>query len=334
MLIKKPNDIPSSEITSKSSYLNRRRFMTGALATGAAVAGGLYLRHHDAAMGVPGSVEAHNASADTNGQKLSGIIKSQYSTTEKPTSFKDITNYNNYYEFSTDKYEPAGLAKNFRTRPWTVSIDGLVKKPRTMDIDSILKIAPPEERIYRHRCVEGWSMVIPWVGIPLSAMIKLADPLPSAKFVAFETVKSPDQMPNQKRDVLQWPYVEGLRMDEAMHPLAILAVGLYDEVLPNVDGAPLRLVVPWKYGFKGIKAIVKLKFVDKMPPTTWNIMASNEYGFYSNVNPNVDHPRWSQKKERRIGDSLLAPKRDTLMFNGYADQVASLYNGMDLRKDF
>ncbi len=331
MLIKKPNDIPSSEITSKSNYLNRRRFMTGALATGAALASGLYLRHRDNQITMPGSVEAWSAG---NAEKLSGIVKSQYSTTEKPNSLKDITNYNNYYEFSTDKYEPAGLAKNFRTRPWTVSLDGLVKKPRKIDIDSLLKIAPLEERIYRHRCVEGWSMVIPWVGIPLSALIKQADPLPSAKFVAFETVTAPDQMPNQKHDVLQWPYVEGLRMDEAMHPLAILAVGLYDEVLPNVDGAPLRLVVPWKYGFKGIKAIVKVTFVDKMPPTTWNIMASNEYGFYSNVNPNVDHPRWSQKKERRIGDGLFAPKHDTLMFNGYGDQVASLYNGMDLRKDF
>ncbi len=331
MLIKKPNDIPSSEITSKSNYLNRRRFMTGALATGAALASGLYLRHRDNQITMPGSVEAWSAG---NAEKLSGIVKSQYSTTEKPNSLKDITNYNNYYEFSTDKYEPAGLAKNFRTRPWTVSLDGLVKKPRKIDIDSLLKIAPLEERIYRHRCVEGWSMVIPWVGIPLSALIKQADPLPSAKFVAFETVTAPDQMPNQKHDVLQWPYVEGLRMDEAMHPLTILAVGLYDEVLPNVDGAPLRLVVPWKYGFKGIKAIVKVTFVDKMPPTTWNIMASNEYGFYSNVNPNVDHPRWSQKKERRIGDSLFAPKHDTLIFNGYGDQVASLYNGMDLRKDF
>jgi len=331
MLIKKPNDIPSSEITSKSNYLNRRRFMTGALATGAALASGLYLRHRDNQITMPGSVEAWSAG---NAEKLSGIVKSQYSTTEKPNSLKDITNYNNYYEFSTDKYEPAGLAKNFRTRPWTVSLDGLVKKPRKIDIDRLLKLAPLEERIYRHRCVEGWSMVIPWVGFPLSALIKQADPLPSAKFVAFETVTAPDQMPNQKHDVLQWPYVEGLRMDEAMHPLAILAVGLYDEVLPNVDGAPLRLVVPWKYGFKGIKAIVKVTFVDKMPPTTWNIMASNEYGFYSNVNPNVDHPRWSQKKERRIGDSLFAPKHDTLMFNGYGDQVASLYNGMDLRKDF
>jgi sulfoxide reductase catalytic subunit YedY len=322
MLIKKPNDIPSSEITPKVSYINRRQFLTGAAVTGAALVGGLYLRNHD---GESPTVEAAGA-------KLSGIVKSPLSTTEKPNSFKDITNYNNYYEFSTDKYEPNGLAANFRARPWTVSFEGLLKKPFKMDIDSILKIAPIEERIYRHRCVEAWSMVIPWAGIPLSAIIKKADPLPGAKFVAFETVFAPDQMPNQKRsNVLDWPYVEGLRMDEAMHPLAILAVGLYDEVLPNVDGAPLRLVVPWKYGFKGIKAIVKIKFTDIMPPTTWNRMASNEYGFYSNVNPTVDHPRWSQAKERRIGEFA---KRTTLMFNGYGDQVAGLYSGMDLKKNF
>lgn len=325
MLIKKPGDIPSSEITPKSTFLTRRKFIAGAAAAGTALASGFYLREH-----VDSSDIVH-----AEGQKLSGIVKSPLSTSESPTSFKDITNYNNYYEFSTDKYEPNGLSKNFRTRPWTVAIDGMVKKPKKLDIDAIMKLAPLQERIYRMRCVEGWSMVIPWVGFPLSALIKAADPLPSAKFVAFQTVLAPDQMPNQKRpDVLDWPYVEGLRMDEAMHPLTIIAVGLYDEVLPNVDGAPLRLVVPWKYGFKGIKAIVKVKFVDKMPPTTWNIMASNEYGFYSNVNPNVDHPRWSQKKERRIGDSLFAPKHDTLMFNGYGDQVASLYSGMDLRKDF
>jgi sulfoxide reductase catalytic subunit YedY len=216
-----------------------------------------------------------------------------------------------------------------------VAIEGLVKKPKRMDIDTIMKLSALEERIYRHRCVEGWSMVIPWVAIPLSAVIKAADPLPSAKFVAFETITAPDQMPNQKRrGVLDWPYVEGLRMDEAMHPLAILAVGLYDEVLPNVDGAPLRLVVPWKYGFKGCKAIVKISFTDKMPPTTWNRLAADEYGFYSNVNPNKDHPRWSQKTERRIGEGLFAPKHPTLMFNGYADQVASMYSGMDLQKNF
>lgn len=322
MLIKKPNDIPFSEVTPKSKYLSRRAFITGAAAAGAAVAGGLYLRHADSMGQI---VEAEGA-------KLTGIAKSQFSTTEKPTSFKDITNYNNYYEFSTDKYEPNGLSKNFRTRPWTVKIGGEVKKAKTLDIDAILKLAPLEERIYRHRCVEGWSMVIPWVGFPLSQLIKVAEPLPKAKFVALETVFAPNQMPNQNRRVLDWPYVEGLRLDEAMHPLAILAVGLYDEVLPNVDGAPLRLVVPWKYGFKGIKAIVKISFVEKMPPTTWNIMAPDEYGFYSNVNPTKDHPRWSQAMERRIGDSLFAPKHPTLMFNGYADQVASLYSGMDLQK--
>ena len=327
MLFKKPNDIPSSEITPKSSYISRRAFITGAVATGAALAGGAYLR-------TSGSGGEHSTTVEASGEKLTGVVKSQYSTNEPATSFKDITNYNNYYEFSTDKYAPAGLSKNFRTRPWTVGVEGMVKKPQTLDIDSIMKLAALEERIYRMRCVEGWSMVIPWVGLPLSTFIKQADPLPSAKFVAFQTILAPDQMPGQKDDVLQWPYVEGLRMDEAMHPLTILAVGLYDQVLPNVDGAPLRLVVPWKYGFKGIKAIVKVSFTDKMPPTTWNIMASNEYGFYSNVNPTVDHPRWSQATERRIGDSLFAPKRKTLMFNGYADQVAGLYSGMDLRKNF
>jgi len=324
MLIKKPNDIASSEITPKPAYLNRRQFILGAAAAGAAIGGGLYLRDRDAMLD---TVEA-------SGTKLTGIVKSPLSTTEKPNTFKDITNYNNYYEFSTDKYEPNGLAQNFRTHPWTIKIDGLVKKPKTLDIDAILKLAPLEERIYRHRCVEGWSMVIPWVGFPLSALINQAEPLANAKFVALQTIVAPDQMPNQKRAVLDWPYVEGLRMDEAMHPLSILAVGLYDEVLPNVDGAPLRLVVPWKYGFKGIKAIVKISFTEKMPPTTWNIMASNEYGFYSNVNPNKDHPRWSQARERRIGDSVLAPKRPTLMFNGYSDQVAGLYSGLDLNKNY
>jgi sulfoxide reductase catalytic subunit YedY len=321
MLIKKPTDVPSSEITPKSSYMNRRRFMTGAAVTGAALAAGYYLRNGSH---TPDTVEAS--------AKLSGIVKSQYSTTETPTSLRDITNYNNYYEFSTDKNEPAGLSAKFRTRPWSVSLEGLVAKPKKLDIDAIMKLAPLEERIYRHRCVEGWSMVIPWVGFPLSALIKQAEPLGKAKFVAFETVIAPDQMPNQKHDVLPWPYVEGLRMDEAMHPLTILAVGLYDEALPNVDGAPLRLVVPWKYGFKGIKAIIKVKFTEEMPPTTWNMMAPNEYGFYSNVNPTVDHPRWSQARERRIGE--LFKKRETLMLNGYSDQVASLYSGMDLRKNF
>ncbi len=326
MLIKKPNDIPSSEITPKSVYVSRRKFITGAIATGAAVAGGVYLRN------TIGSGGDDAGAVHADGSKLPGIVKSQFSTTEKPTSFKDITNYNNYYEFSTDKYEPNGLSKSFRTRPWTVKIDGLVKKPKTLDIDAIMKMAPLEERIYRHRCVEGWSMVIPWVGFPLSVLIKQAEPLGKATYVAFETILAPDQMPNQKRAVLEWPYVEGLRMDEAMHPLTILVMGLYDDLLPNVDGAPLRTAIPWKYGFKGTKAIVKISFTDTMPPTTWNRMAPDEYGFYSNVNPKKDHPRWSQATERRIGGSLFSPKQPTLMFNGYADQVASLYSGMDLQK--
>jgi len=321
MLIKKPSDVASSEITSKSNYMNRRRFITGAAATGAALAAGFYLRNRDQA------AETVEASA-----KLTGIVKSPFSTGEKPNSLSDITNYNNYYEFSTDKDAPSGLSANFRTRPWTVSIEGLVAKPKKLDIDTIMKLAPLEERIYRHRCVEGWSMVIPWVGFPLNALIKQAEPLGKAKFVAFETVLAPDQMPNQKRGVLPWPYVEGLRMDEAMHPLTILAVGLYDQALPNVDGAPLRLVVPWKYGFKGAKALVNIKFLENMPPTTWNLMNSNEYGFYSNVNPTVDHPRWSQAKERRLPG--LFKNHPTLMFNGYGDQVAGLYSGMDLRKNY
>jgi sulfoxide reductase catalytic subunit YedY len=326
MHIKKPNDVPSSEITPKSTYLTRRTFLGGAVAAGAALAGGFYLRN--------ALDDGNDANVLADGAKLSGAVKSQFSTTEKPTSFQDITNYNNYYEFSTDKYEPNGLSKKFRTRPWTVKIDGLVSKPLTLDIDTIMKLAPLEERIYRHRCVEGWSMVIPWVGFPLSALIHRAAPLSKAKFVAFETILAPEQMPNQNRGVLQWPYVEGLRMDEAMHPLTILVVGLYGEVLPNVDGAPLRTVIPWKYGFKGTKAIVKISFTDTMPPTTWNRMASDEYGFYSNVNPNKDHPRWSQKTERRIGEGVFAPKHPTLMFNGYGDQVASLYAGMDLQKNY
>jgi methionine sulfoxide reductase catalytic subunit len=319
MLIRKSSDIRSSEITSISTYLDRRKFITVAAAAGAALAAGRYLGNRG-----PWTAEAST--------KLTGIVKSQFSTSEKPNSLKDISNYNNYYEFSTDKYEPNGLSKNLRTRPWTVSLEGLVAKPKMLDIDDIMKLAPLEERIYRFRCVEGWSMVIPWVGFPLSALIKLAEPLGKARFVAFETILAPDQMPNQKRDaVLTWPYVEGLRLDEAMHSLSILAVGIYDEPLPNVDGAPLRLVVPWKYGFKSIKAIVKIKFVEGMPPTAWNRMSPNEYGFYSNVNPKVDNPHRSQAKERRIGEFL---KRETLMFNGYGDQVANLYSSMDLRKDF
>jgi sulfoxide reductase catalytic subunit YedY len=257
--------------------------------------------------------------------------KSQYSTSEKPTPKNDIANYNNFYEFSTDKYEPAKLAQALQTRPWTVQVGGLVKNKQTFDVDTLLKKYPQEERIYRHRCVEGWSMVIPWVGFSLAEFIKQVEPLGKAKYVKFTTKYDPKQMPGQHYGVLDWPYVEGLRLDEAMNPLAILATGLYGEELPKQDGAPIRLVVPWKYGFKSIKSIVKIEFVDEQPMTTWQAAAPSEYGFYSNVNPNVDHPRWSQKKERRIGEFT---KRDTLLFNGYGDQVAGLYSGMDLKRYF
>jgi sulfoxide reductase catalytic subunit YedY len=319
MLIKKAADIASSEITPKSLYLNRRKFLAGAAVAGAAAVAGVGLRE----MASPSEVVRANT-------KIDGLQKSPFSTDEKITPYKDVTNYNNYYEFSTDKYEPAGLSKNFRTRPWTVTIDGQVKKKQVLDVDTIIKMAAPEERIYRHRCVEGWSIVVPWVGFSLSELIKRADPLPKAKFVEFTTLFDMTQMPGQRGRVLDWPYVEGLRMDEAMHPLALLCFGMYGEVLPNQDGAPLRLVLPWKYGFKSIKAIVRVHFTDSQPDNTWHRSAPNEYGFYSNVNPNVDHPRWSQATERRLGEFR---KRPTLMFNGY-DQVASLYSGMDLKKNF
>jgi sulfoxide reductase catalytic subunit YedY len=316
MLIKKPADIPSSEITPKSLYLNRRKFLAGAAAAGIA---GLSLNR----LVSPSTIVQADA-------KIDGIKKSSFSTNETITPYKDVTNYNNYYEFSTDKYEPAGLAKNFKTRPWTVTIDGAVEKKQVLDVDAIIKMAAPEERIYRHRCVEGWSIVVPWVGFSLSELINKAKPTGKAKFVEFTTIEDPKQMPGQRGRVLDWPYVEGLRMDEAMHPLALLCFGMYGEALPNQDGAPLRLVVPWKYGFKSGKAIVRIHFTDSQPQTTWAEMAPREYGFYANVNPNVDHPRWSQAKERRLGEFL---KRPTLMFNGY-DQVASLYAGMDLKKNF
>ncbi len=322
MLIKKPGDIPSSEITPKELFLNRRKFLAGTALAGAAAVAGIGLKEISA----PSTV----VHADTPGAKIDGIQKSQFSTTEKITPFQDVTHYNNYYEFSTDKEGPADLAKNFKTRPWTVTIDGLVPKKQVLDVDSIIKMAAPEERIYRHRCVEGWSIVVPWVGFSLSELIKRAQPLGKAKFVEFTTLYDLRQMPGERSSVLQWPYVEGLRMDEAMHPLALLCFGMYGQVLPNQDGAPLRIVVPWKYGFKSAKAIVRVKFVEKQPVNTWNEAAPNEYGFYSNVNPNVDHPRWSQAKERRLGEFF---KRPTLMFNGY-DQVASLYSGMDLKKNF
>jgi sulfoxide reductase catalytic subunit YedY len=258
-----------------------------------------------------------------------------YKVNEKPTTFEEITNYNNFYEFTTDKAGVSRLSQNFATRPWTVTVGGLVNKPRTFDIDELLKLAPQEERVYRHRCVEAWSMVIPWVGFPLAKLLEQVEPSSAARYVAFETLYDPKRFPGQKSGIfgsgLQWPYVEGLRLDEAMHPLAILATGLYGEALPPQDGAPIRLVVPWKYGFKGIKSIVKINLVAEQPPATWNIEAPDEYGFYSNVNPNVAHPRWTQARERRIGEFGT---RETLIFNGYADQVAHLYNGMDLKVFF
>lgn len=310
MLIRKPADIRSSEITSKRDYLNRRTF----LAAGSAALGALAL---------PSGADAT--------MKINGVVKSSYNVNEKVTSKDDATHYNNYYEFGTGKEEPAKYANTLITSPWSVQVGGLVNKPKTFSLDEIMKLAPVEERIYRMRCVEAWSMVIPWDGIPLAALLKAVQPNAKAKFVAFQSLYNEKQMPKAKYAGIELPYVEGLRLDEAMNPLALLAVGMYGETLPNQDGAPIRLVVPWKYGFKGIKSIVKITLVDKMPPTTWNIANSREYGFYSNVNPQVDHPRWSQASERRIGE-LFRVK--TLMFNGYGDQVASLYTGMDLRKNY
>src|SRR6202166_3194208 len=322
MLIGKPAAIKSSEITPKATYLNRRNFLAGATITGAAALAGIAFRDFR-------DLVAPSLTARANA-KIDGLQKSPFSTTEKETPYKDITTYNNFYEFSTDKDGPADVAKNFKTRPWTVTIDGEVKKKHVLDVDTIIKMAAPEERIYRHRCVEGWSIVVPWVGVSLSELIKRADPMPKAKFVEFATLYDPKQMPGQRTSVLKWPYVEGLRMDEAMHPLALLCFGMYGEVLPNQDGAPLRVVLPWKYGFKSAKSIVRIRFTTDQPLNTWQQSAPNEYGFYSNVNPNVDHPRWSQAKERRLGEFF---KRPTLMFNGY-DQVGSLYSGMDLKKNF
>ena len=318
MLIKKAEDIRSSEITPRSLYLNRRQFLGGVAIAGAAAASGFGLREIMA----PSTVLA--------GTKIEGLKKSPLSTSETITPFKDVASYNNYYEFSTEKDEPAALAKNFRTRPWKVKIDGMVDKKQELDLDTILKMAPPEERIYRHRCVEGWSIVVPWIGFSLSELIKRANPTSKAKYVEFTTIYDPSQMPGQRRQVLQWPYVEGLRMDEAMHPLCLLCFGMYGEDLPNQDGAPLRIIVPWKYGFKSAKAIVKIHFTDKEPQTTWNLANPPVYGFYSNVNPTVATYH-SQASERRLGEFY---KRPTLIFNGYGDQVASLYNGMDLKRYF
>jgi methionine sulfoxide reductase catalytic subunit len=328
MLIKKPEDIRSSEITQQTTYLNRRLFMRGAILAGSvATTGFLYRRLNPP----PAVVEERPEIAGLVKPSADEAMRSAFKVNEPLTFFQDITNYNNFYEFSTDKQSVASEARGFVTRPWTVEVGGLAAKPKTFDIDDLLKIAPPEERVYRHRCVEGWSMVIPWVGFPLSALLKQVEPLSTARYVAFQTLLDPTRMPNQRTSVLDWPYVEGLRLDEAMHPLTILATGLYGGTIPPQDGAPIRLVVPWKYGFKGIKSIVKISLVADEPPTTWNIAGPGEYGFYSNVNPDVDHPRWSQRTEHRIGEFT---SRNTLMFNGYADQVGHLYRGMDLRVNY
>jgi len=308
MLIQQAPKIRSSEITPRASYMSRRRFLGGAALMGGSLA-----------------VGARAASP------FGTIVKSPLSTNETPTPYADVTTYNNYYEFGTSKEQPAQYAKTLKPSPWTVSVEGAVAKPGKMDLDTVLKMAPMEERIYRHRCVEGWSIVVPWIGYSLNALIKQVEPTAKAKFVAFESLYDTKQMPMGRYAGIPLPYVEGLRMDEAMHPLALLCFGIYGEMLPNQNGAPIRLVVPWKYGFKSIKSIVKIKFVEKMPPTTWNISNAREYGFYSNVNPQVDHPRWSQATERRLGEFR---KRPTLLFNGYGDQVASLYSGMDLRKNY
>ena len=324
----KPADkIKSSDITDKTVYLNRRQFMRGAALVGTTAATALLYRKLN-----PPSVEAPKGETLVTVAKSNQAISNGFATNEKLTPLEDITNYNNFYEFSTDKHGVAVEARGFVTKPWNVSVAGLVNKPTTFGLDELLKF-PLEERIYRLRCVERWSMVIPWIGFPLALLLSKVEPTSQAKYVAFQTLYDPKRMPNQSTGVLDWPYVEGLRIDEAMHPLTILATGLYGETLPPQDGAPIRLVVPWKYGYKSIKSIVKITLVAQEPPTTWNIQAPNEYGFYSNVNPNVSHPRWSQAQEHRIGESSFRA-RDTLLFNGYAEQVAHLYDGMDLRKDY
>jgi sulfoxide reductase catalytic subunit YedY len=327
MLFKKQDDIKASEITNQKVYLDRRLFMRGAAIAATTTATGLLYRKLN-----PPPVETPKGDKLTDFAKAASDqgLSNGFTVNEKLTSLENITNYNNFYEFSTDKASVATEAKGFITKPWSVSVDGLVNKPRTFDLDELLNF-PLEERVYRLRCVEGWSMVIPWIGFPLAKLLEMVEPTEQARYVAFQTLYDPKRMPNQQTGVLDWPYVEGLRLDEARHPLTILATGLYGETLPAQDGAPIRLVVPWKYGFKSIKSIVKIQLVANEPPTTWNIQAPNEYGFYSNVNPNVSHPRWSQAKERRIGEYRM---RETLMFNGYADQVAHLYMGLDLRRYF
>jgi methionine sulfoxide reductase catalytic subunit len=319
MLIRRSPQLTYADVTPKSVYLDRRKFLRDmGLAGVAALAG-------------KGLLDLASPSQSVYASTKLTAIKGPFSTDEKINSYKDVTHYNNYYEFGVDKDAPAKYAQNFQTSPWTVSVEGEVKKPRKFTMDEILALAPLEERIYRHRCVERWSIVVPWIGFSFSVLANLVEPTPKARFVAFETYYDLKQMPQARYAGLEFPYVEGLRLDEAMNPLALLCVGMYGETLPSQDGAPVRMVLPWKYGFKSIKSLVKIRFVKDQPTATWNRSAPQEYGFYSNVNPQVDHPRWSQAKERRLGEFGMRP---TLMFNGYGDQVASLYNGMDLRKYF
>jgi methionine sulfoxide reductase catalytic subunit len=307
--------IRSSEITSESTYLNRRTLLQAALAAGVTGLGSTVWQDAHAAV-----------------KPLKYKRNDTFSTTEPPNSYEDVTGYNNFYEFGTGKSDPAANSGQFRAEPWNVTIAGEAEQTGKFSLEDILKPHALEERIYRLRCVEAWSMVIPWIGVPLGDVLKQFKPTSKAKYVAFKTVLRPEEMPGQRYRVLEWPYVEGLRIDEAMNPLSLLAIGLYGKTLPNQNGAPLRLVTPWKYGFKGIKSIVEIRFTEKQPPTSWNISASNEYGFYANVNPNVDHPRWSQARERVIGAGLFNSRVPTRMFNGYEKEVADLYRGMDLTK--
>ncbi len=317
-----PVTVASSDITSEARYLSRRTLLAGGLGLAALQAAGRY------------SQTAMAETAATGPGALNFTRNVAFSVTETPNSYRDITSYNNYYEFGTDKSDPAQNAQVLRTTPWMVTVGGEAEVTGSFTIEDILKPHPLEERVYRLRCVEAWSMVVPWIGFPLGDLLKRFKPTSKAKFVEFKTLYDPKQMPGQRSSVLDWPYVEGLRIDEAMHPLAIMAVGLYGKVLPNQNGAPMRLIVPWKYGFKGIKAIVGIKFTERMPRTTWAVSAPDEYGFYANVNPAVDHPRWSQATERHLGGSLFDSRRPTLPFNGYAAEVAGLYSGMDLRRYF
>ena len=347
-----PANIQPSEITSRDVFEHRRSFIKAA-GFGLAAGSALFLSTKARAANISGGITEGagrligraNAPATEKGadktvlksqtrQKINGYTKTAYGAGEKLTKYEDVTTYNNYYEFGTGKADPAIESVLFKPRPWTISIEGAVKKAKTISIEDLMKLAPLEERIYRHRCVEAWSMVIPWVGLPLASLIKWAEPTGNAKYIEFVTVNDPQTMPGARSPILDWPYTEGLRMDEAMNPLTLLAVGLYGEVLPNQNGAPVRLVTPWKYGFKGAKSIVKIRFVEKMPLTTWVKAGPNEYGFYANVNPEVDHPRWSQSSEKPIGAGLFGGRIKTKMFNGYSEQVAQMYAGMDLFNNF